>query len=118
MLFLLCKCANNGLKNSDEKCNCGELILDVPYNHYYLKERTFPFTGTCIMVNSNGTINFTKDFVDGKMHGNMIRYRSNGTKLSSVEFDKNFINGKAIVYDINGKDSIIQQYKRGELISK
>ena len=106
-----------GPKNSAEKCNCNDLILDEPYNHYYLEERTVPFTGTCVEFNKNGTLNLTKQFVEGKLHGNMNRYRPNGDKLSTVEFDKNFIHGKAIVFDLQGNDSIVEEYKRGKLIS-
>jgi hypothetical protein len=34
-----------------------------------------------------------------------------------VEFKLNFIDGKAIFYNSLGKDSVIQQYKRGKLVS-
>ena len=115
-VYLTTVCTN-GPKNSAEKCNCNDLILDEPYNHYYLDERIVPFTGTCVEFNKNGTLNLTKDFVDGKIHGNLIRYRMNGNKLSVVQFDKNFIHGKAVILDINGNDSVVQQYKRGKLIS-
>ena len=115
-IYLTTACTN-GAKNRAKKCNCNDLILDEPYNHYYLKERTVPFTGTCVEFNNNGTLNLTKDFVDGKLHGNMVRYRPNGDKLSTVEFEKNFIHGKAIVFDLNGNDSIVEEYKRGKLIS-
>ena len=115
-IYLTTACTN-GTKTSAEKCNCNDLILDEPYNHYYLEERTVPFTGTCVEFNKNGTLNLTKDFLDGKLHGNMIRYRPSGDKLSTVPFEKNFIHGKAIVFDLNGNDSIVVEYKRGKLIS-
>ena len=115
-IYLITACTN-GAKKSVEKCNCNDLILDEPYNHYYLEERTVPFTGTCVEFNKNGTLNLTKDFVDGKLHGNMNRYLPNEDKLSTVEFEKNFIHGKAIVFDHQGNDSIVEEYKRGKLIS-
>ena len=117
LVFYLTTACTNGPKNSAEKCNCNDLVLDEPYNHYYLEERTVPFTGTCVEFNKNGTLNLTKQFVEGKLHGNMNRYRPNGDKLSTVEFDKNFIHGKAIVFDLQGNDSIVEEYKRGKLIS-
>ena len=47
------------------------------------------------------------------MHGNMIRFRKNGIRKSLVEFKLNFIDGKAIFYNLQGIDSVIQQYKKG-----
>lgn len=116
MILLFVQCASNQLKNNDQQCNCGDLVLDEPYNHYFLEERTSPFTGTCIKLNKNGTLNLTKEFLEGKLHGDMIRYHPNGRKLSLIHFDNNFIDGKAFYFDVNGGDSIVQYYERGELI--
>ena len=69
-------------------------------------------------LNKSGALTLTKDFVEGKMQGEMIRYQKNGNRVSLVEFDQNFIHGKAIFYDINGKDSVVQQYHRGKLVTK
>jgi antitoxin component YwqK of YwqJK toxin-antitoxin module len=46
----------------------------------------------------------------------MIRYHPNGRKLSLIHFDNNFIDGKAFYFNVNGGDSIVQYYERGELI--
>ena len=96
-------------------CQCDELTFDDERMFYYLKENK-PYSGLCITYNNNGTLNLTKEFTDGKLEGKMIRYRQNGKKLSIVEFHNNQINGKALILDINEKDSIIQHYKSGVLI--
>ena len=48
----------------------------------------------------------------------MIRYQKNGNRASLLEYNKNLIHGSAIFYDINGKDSLVQQYQRGKLFTK
>ena len=52
------------------------------------------------------------------MEGEMIRYNKNGTIKSMVNFQQNKINGKAIIYDSFGKDSIVLNYKNGKQINK
>ena len=47
----------------------------------------------------------------------MLRYRADSSKISLVEFKDNFIHGKAIFYNQKGEDSVVQYYKRGELVS-
>ena len=94
------------------------MVYDEPYNHYYLEERTLPYTGMCMELNKNGALKLTKMFVEGKMQGEMIRYQKNGQRASLVEFDQNFIHGKAIFYDVSGNDSVVQQYHRGKLVTK
>ena len=51
------------------------------------------------------------------MHGDMLRFRKNGIRKSLVEFKLNFIDGKAIYYNLQGEDSVTQQHKRGKLFS-
>ena len=79
--------------------------------------RTSPYNGKCLEYYDSGEVSLEKNFVDGKMHGNMIRFRKNGIRKSLVEFKLNFIDGKAIFYNLQGIDSVIQQYKRGKLVS-
>ena len=64
-----------------------------------------------------GDIKLTKEFLKGKLHGNMLRYSPDSSKISLVEFKDNFIHGKAIFYNQRGEDSVVQHYKKGELIS-
>jgi antitoxin component YwqK of YwqJK toxin-antitoxin module len=47
----------------------------------------------------------------------MITYRKSGKVISIVELKLNFIDGKTIFYDKMGNDSLVQHYKRGELIA-
>lgn len=116
VLFTQCEQENKTI--TEQKCHCGDLVYDEAYNHYYKDERTLPYNGICIELNKNGALTLTKNFVEGKMQGDMIRYQKNGNRASLVEFDQNFIHGKAIFYDINGIDSVVQQYHRGKLVTE
>ena len=40
------------------------------------------------------------------------------SKISLLEFKDNFIEVRAIFYNLQGNDSVIQYYKRGKLVSK
>ncbi len=115
----LISCSNNlETKESllESNCNCTDLILDELYNHFFLDERTLPFTGTCYEYFKNGNISISKQFQEGKMEGKMIRFHSNGVIKSSAGFQQNKIDGKAIIYDSFGKDSIVQVFKKGKQI--
>ena len=116
ILFEQCEQENKII--TKQKCHCGDLVYDEAYNHYYQNERTLPYNGICMELNKSGALTLTKNFVEGKMQGDMIRYQKNGNRASLVEFDQNFIHGKAIFYDINGKDSVVQQYHRGKLVTE
>ena len=48
----------------------------------------------------------------------MLRYREDSSKISLVEFENNFIEGRALFYDIKGNDSVVQYFKKGKLVSK
>jgi antitoxin component YwqK of YwqJK toxin-antitoxin module len=98
-------------------CNCNDLIYDELYNHFYIDERNKPYTGICYERYESKKIKLTKEFKEGKLHGNMIRFKEDSTKISFVVFKKNFIHGKAIFYDSMGNDSIVQTYKRGALVT-
>ena len=101
----------------ENSCHCNDLVYDELYNYFFIEERTSPYTGKCLEYYESGEISLEKNFIDGKMHGNMLRFRKNGIRKSLVEFKLNFIDGKAIFYNLQGKDSVIQQYKRGKLVS-
>ena len=55
--------------------------------------------------------------MNGKLHGNMFRYREDSSKISLVEFQNNFIEGSALFFDIQGNDSAVQYFKKGKLVS-
>ena len=101
----------------ENSCHCNDLVYDELYNYFFIEERTSPYTGKCMEYYESGEISLEKNFIDGKMHGNMLRFRKNGIRKSLVEFKLNFIDGKAVFYNLQGKDSVIQQYKRGKLVS-
>ena len=101
----------------ENTCHCNDLVYDELYNYFFIEERTSPYNGKCLEYYDSGEVSLEKKFVDGKMHGDMLRFRKNGTRKSLVEFKLNFIDGKAIFYNLKGKDSVIQQYKKGKLVS-
>ena len=111
---------NNSYKSStiSKNCHCDDLIYDELYNHFYIKDRTLPFSGRCYEKYKSGKIKLTKEFLNGKLHGDMLRYREDSSKISLVEFQYNFIDGKALFYDTQGKDSMVQYFKKGELVTK
>ena len=108
--------SNSTSSISTKNCHCNDLIYDDLYNHFYLEERTIPYNGSCYEKYKNGKIKLTKEFLKGKLHGNMFRYRKDSSKISLVEFKNNFIEGRALFYDIKGKDSAVQYFKKGKLI--
>ena len=101
----------------ENSCHCNDLVYDELYNYFFIEERTSPYNGKCLEYYESGEISLEKNFIEGKMHGDMLRFRKNGIRKSLVEFKLNFIDGKAIFYNLQGKDSVIQQYKRGKLVS-
>jgi antitoxin component YwqK of YwqJK toxin-antitoxin module len=122
VILILCftRCSDRNTKETKyfklNSCNCTDLILDELYNHFYLKERTSPFSGTCYEYFKNGVLSISKQLNEGKMEGEMIRYNKNGSIKSTMNFKQNKINGKAIIYNSMGEDSIVQYYKNGKQI--
>lgn len=118
ILFFFSKCQEeNNVKTVVNPCHCNDLIYDELYNHFFIEERTNPYTGKCQEYFKNGKVSLEKEFVDGKLDGKMITYRKSGKVISIVELKLNFIDGKTIFYDKMGNDSLVQYYKRGELIA-
>ena len=115
--ILQCQPKKESSSIAGNSCHCDDLVYDELYNYFFIEERTSPYTGKCLEYYESGEISLEKNFIEGKMHGNMLRFRKNGIRKSLVEFKLNFIDGKAIFYNLQGKDSVIHQYKRGKLIS-
>ena len=119
-----CMVQCNGSEKSNSKssfatknCHCNDLIYDELYNHFYIEDRTLPYSGSCYEKYKRGKIKLTKEFLNGKLHGNMFRYREDSSKISLVEFQNNFIEGRALFFDIQGNDSAVQYFKKGKLVS-
>ena len=112
-----CQTEKESSNITENSCHCNDLVYDELYNYFFIEERTSPYNGKCLEYYESGEISLEKNFKDGKMHGDMLRFRKNGIRKSLVEFKLNFIDGKAIFYNIKGKDSVIHQYKRGKLVS-
>ena len=112
-----CQTKNESSNITENSCHCNDLVYDELYNYFFIEDRTSPYNGKCMEYFESGEVSLEKNFKDGKMHGDMLRFRKNGIRKSLVEFKFNFIDGKAIFYNLQGEDSIIHQYRRGKLIS-
>ena len=115
--FNQCQQKRESSKTPENSCHCNDLIYDDLYNYFFIDHRTNPYNGKCLEYYQTGEVSLEKNFINGKMDGNMLRFRKNGIRKSLVEFKLNFIDGKAIFYDLNGKDSVTHQYKKGTLVS-
>ena len=116
-LIIQCQPKKESSTITGNSCHCDDLVYDELYNYFFIEERTSPYTGKCLEYYESGEISLEKNFIEGKMHGDMLRFRKNGIRKSMIEFKLNFIDGKAIFYNLQGKDSVIHQYKRGKLVS-
>jgi antitoxin component YwqK of YwqJK toxin-antitoxin module len=94
-------------------CNCDELTLDQPYNHFWRFERRIGYTGVCEEFYPDGKLKTTKNLVDGKLHGKVFTYYQNGRMREEKEFDMNFQTGEQIVYTNKGEVKLHALYKRG-----
>ena len=95
-------------------CECEELTLDKPYNHFYRFERTEPFTGKCESFYPDGTVKVEKHFEKGKVHGPLITYHDNGQVHEEQEFKMNVQVGEYIIYTKSGKVRFHALYKNGQ----
>jgi hypothetical protein len=115
--IIQCKPKKEPSSITENSCHCNDLVYDELYNYFFIEERTSPYNGKCLEYYESGEISLEKNFIEGKMHGDMLRFRKNGIRKSLVEFKLNFIDGKAIFYNSQGKDSVVHRYKRGKLVS-
>lgn len=122
-LFLLTSCGGEEVASTEDPdveeidsnyCDCGELIFDEAYNHFWRFERRKGFTGLCEEFHPNGQKKLEKNFVDGKVHGKMISYHDNGQIYEDQEFDTNFQIGEKILYTRSGEVKFHALYKRGK----
>ena len=96
-------------------CDCTELTLDRPYNHFWRYERNKGFTGICEEFYPNGEVKITKNFLDGKLHGKFITYYENGQIHEEKQFDMNLQVGEKFTYTKKGEIKYHALYKNGEL---
>lgn len=85
ILLFLFSCSNNNVKPEDLIENNGITLL---------KSNNSPFTGVCSKYNKNKKIEFEKNYINGKLDGEFIRYFENGNISSIVTF----INSKPAGY--------------------
>lgn len=106
---------SNGTPAIDSSyCDCNELTLDQPYNHFWRFERRIGYTGVCEEFYPDGKLKMTKNLVEGKLHGKVFTYYQNGRLHEEKEFDMNFQTGEQIVYTSKGEVKLHALYNRGK----
>ena len=103
-------------KTEPTTCDCNSLILDNGYNRFYLTDRKEPFTGKCIIIYTDGVVKTERNLVNGKYHGDLIDYYTNGQIEKITEYDTHFINGFQKTYTPKGDLVSHQIFKRSQLV--
>jgi antitoxin component YwqK of YwqJK toxin-antitoxin module len=98
-------------------CSCAELFFDDDYNHFYLNNRTEPFTGKCQETNSGGVVVLEKNFEKGKLTGKYLEFYDNGTPKHEWNFLNNRQHGEQKLFKEDGSLSHHSIYSKGELDS-
>ncbi|HIP35564.1 MAG TPA: hypothetical protein EYG85_01785 [Crocinitomix sp.] len=106
---------SNVVITEPDTCDCKTLILDKDYNRFYLNDRKKPFTGTCNII-ENGILKSTRNFKEGKYHGDFIEYYDNGQVKLLIEYKAHFMNGDVKSFSEEGKLIGHSVYKQSRLI--
>lgn len=114
LLFVITAC-KNGEKTSDEQdfCDCEMLAIDNLYNHFYLEDRSVPYTGICKVFHKNGQLKQERQIVDGKNNGYYRVYSESGILLEEGNFLNNRHHGIFKYFDENGALIIEVEYENG-----
>lgn len=98
---------NKSLIQKDEEgieyCDCKMLAIDIKYNHFYLEDRTKPYTGICREYHSNGKLMREVEIAEGKNNGYYKTYSDKGILLEDGNFRNNLHHGEYRYYDEEGK---------------
>jgi antitoxin component YwqK of YwqJK toxin-antitoxin module len=98
---------NKSLIQKDDKgieyCNCKMLAIDNKYNHFYLEDRTKPYTGICREYHPNGKLMREVQMVAGKNNGHYKVYSDKGILLEDGNFRNNLHHGEYRYYNEEGK---------------
>lgn len=99
----------------NDVCNCLELSLDEPYNHFYLTDRTKPFTGVCEQANTQNKVILKKTFKNGKLDGPYLEYFDNGQLKHEWNFTENRQHGDQKIYNESGQLIHHSKHIKGDL---
>lgn len=109
--------AENGDTSEVDYCDCNELAYDQAYNNFYLEKPRDGFTGLCESYFRGGKqLSLSKNFKDGKVHGEMITYYENGNIEEKKNFDMNFQSGDYYRYAEDGHLVFHVLYERGKQV--
>lgn len=121
LVLTLVSCSNdldNSEIGSEVECqNCNDVFLDPMYNHFYIEDRSEPFTGKCKGYSSNGALLFEKNFMEGKLEGDYLEYYDDGTIKSEWHFLKGRQHGDFKGYLPDGTLDYHTIYYKGDLDS-
>lgn len=115
MICLLTSCKSES-NNSDSNatCNCDNLTLDHLYNHFYIENRKYPYTGMCFKLNKKGDTLETINYEKGKIEGVLTTFYISGGKKTETTFKKNKYHGDFKEWDKNGNLLFHGKYDDGE----
>jgi antitoxin component YwqK of YwqJK toxin-antitoxin module len=114
LIVLFTACKNNETQAADEDfCDCEMLALDNLYNHFYLEDRSVPYTGVCKIFHKNGQLKQERQIVDGKNNGYYRVFSESGIMLEEGGFLNNRHHGTFRYFDDNGDLIIEVEYENG-----
>lgn len=104
------------LNAQSASCNCNDLYYDDLYAHFYVEDRTEPYTGICeTFYKSNKKMKLHKEFKNGKVDGVLKTYYENGILKEESQFELNFQHGFKKEYLPSGELFNHTVFRKGEL---
>jgi antitoxin component YwqK of YwqJK toxin-antitoxin module len=114
-IFILASCKNDetATESDADYCDCEMLALDNLYNHFYLEDRSVPYTGVCKLFHKNGQLKQERELVDGKNNGYYRVYSESGVLLEEGSFLNNRHHGVFKYFDESGNLIVEAEYENG-----
>ena len=117
ILFLACICAFGFHEKMRPKSgitiNNSQLNLDVNRGVFLYEMK--PFTGTAITMSPNGVKAEKANFLEGKRHGELVKFFPDGSESYKAIYNRGLLNDKAYSWWSNGQLRSVSTYKQGTL---
>jgi antitoxin component YwqK of YwqJK toxin-antitoxin module len=114
LIFVFTACKSDETAEEEvDYCDCEMLALDNLYNHFYLEDRSKPYTGVCKLFHPNGQLKQERELVDGKNNGYYRVYSESGVLLEDGGFLNNRHHGVFKYFDENGNLIVEAEYENG-----
>lgn len=115
IIFFILACSSNNRDKNDNYCNCDDLQLDLSYNHFFLENKTKPYSGYCLRKDKKGNVIERINYSKGKVNGTLTNYFENGQIETERDFEKNMQQGEMKQWDIEGNLLFHCIFERGKL---